>query len=233
MILELSAVIPVYNSGKIIFGTYKSVKKEFERITNDYEILLRNDGSTDNSEEVLKKIIKNDKKVRIFSNSNHGLGYVLRKLFKNAKGDYIIYFDADMFLSFDLTILYDLLKKMSNADVVIASRYHSRYQKGRVPFYRLIASLIYRVINRLLFRIDITDVGSGFVLFKKKVLNKVELTSNGFDIHIELFTKIKKKGFKIIEVPVSYSHWEYGSFKMLKHGPETLIETFKLWWRGI
>ena len=49
MILKLSAVIPVYNSGKIIFGTYKSIKKEFEKITSNYEIIFRNDGSTDNS----------------------------------------------------------------------------------------------------------------------------------------------------------------------------------------
>ena len=219
----------MYNSGNIIFGTYKSVKREFEKITDDYEILFRNDGSTDDSEKILKKITENDKKVHFFSNSNRGLGYVLRKLFKNANGDYIIYFDADVYLSFDLAILPNLLKKMDDADVVIASR----YQKGKVPFSRLIPSLVYRVINRLLFRIDIIDVGSGFVLFKKKVLDTVELSSNGFNIHVELFKKIKKTEFKVIEIPVTYSHWEKGSFKMLKHGPVTLIETFKLWWKGI
>jgi dolichol-phosphate mannosyltransferase len=229
MILKLSAVIPVYNSGKIILGTYNSIKKEFEKITDDYEILFRNDGSTDNSEEVLKKIAKNDKKVHFFSNSNCGLGYVLRKLFKSAKGDCIIYFDADVYLSFDLTILPNLLKKMDDADVVITSR----YQKGKVPFSRLTPSLVYRAVNRLLFGIYILDVGSGFVFFKRKVLDAIELSSNGFDIHIELFTKIKKNGFKVIEMPVEYSHWEGGTFKVFKHGPKTLIETFKLWWRGL
>jgi len=225
----LSAVIPVYNSRKIIFGTYESIKKEFEKITDDYEILFRNDGSTDNSEEVLKKIVKNDKKVQFFSNSNRGLGYVLRKLFKSASGDYIIYFDADAYLSFNLSILSDLLKNMNDFDVIIASR----YKKGKIPLSRLIPSLAYRVINKLLFRINIEDAGSGFVLFKKKVFDEIELISNGFDIHMELFTKIKKRRFKIIEIPVSYSHWEGGSFKILKHGPTTLIETLKLWWREI
>ena len=227
--LKLSAVIPVYNSGEIIFGTYESIKKEFERITDDYEILFRNDGSTDNSEEVLKKITEKDKKVQFFSNSNHGLGYVLRKLFKDANGDYVFYFDADAYLSFDLAVLPKLLNKMNDADVVIASR----YKKVKVPLSRRIPSLIYSKINRLLFGIDIVDVGSGFVLFKKEALDKVKLSSNGFNIHVELFTKIKKIGFKLIEVPVTYSHWEGGSFKILKHGPVTLIETFKLWWRGI
>lgn len=226
--MKLSAVIPVYNSEKIIFGTYENVKKQFEKITNDYEILFRNDGSTDNSEEVLKKIAENDKKVKLFSNSNHGLGYVLRHLFKDAKGDYVIYFDADAYLSFDLNILSDLFNKTNDADVVIATR----YKKGS-PLSRLIPSYIYRLVNNILFRIDIVDVGSGFVLFRRKVLNEIELKSNGFEIHVELFKKIKKKGFRIIKVPVSYFHWKGGSFKIFKHGPTTLIETLKLWWREI
>jgi len=221
--MKLSAVIPVYNSGKIIFGTYKNVKKEFEKITNDYEILFRNDGSSDNSEEVLKKIAEKDKKVKIFSNSNSGIGFVLRKLFKDAKGDLIIYFDADVFLCFELSVLSFLIKKTKQADAIIASR----YMKGKIPLIRFIPSRVYRIINQLLFGVNINDIGSGFVIFKRKVLNEIKLCSNGFDIHIELFTKIKKAGFKIMEVPVEYSHWSSGSFKVLKHGPKTLINTLK------
>jgi len=221
--MRLSAVIPVYNSGKIIFGTYENVKKQFERITNDYEILFRNDGSTDDSEEKLEKIAMRDKRVKVFSNKNHGLGFVLRKLFEDATGDFIIYFDADAYLSFDLNSLPYLFKKTNDADVVIASR----YKKNEIPLCRSIPSLIYRFINRLLFSIDVNDTGSGFVIFKRRVLDRMKLRSNGFDIHIELLTKIKKAGFKIIEVPVKYSHWKGGSFRLLKHGPNTLINTLK------
>jgi hypothetical protein len=57
----------------------------------------------------------------------------------------------------------------------------------------------------------------------------VHFRSNGFSVHIELFTKINKAGFKIIEVPVNYVHWDGGSFNMIKHGPRTLIGTLKLW----
>lgn len=221
--MRLSAVIPVYNSGKIIFGTYENVKKQFERITNDYEILFRNDGSTDDSKERLEKIAKKDKRVKVFSNKNHGLGFVLRKLFKDATGDFIIYFDADAYLSFDLNSLPYLIKRTNDADVVIASR----YKGNKIPLNRLIPSLIYRFINRLLFGINVHDTGSGFVIFKGNVLNGIKLYSNGFDIHIELYSKIKKAGFKMIEVPVKYSHWKGGSFRVLKHGPSTLINTLK------
>jgi glycosyltransferase involved in cell wall biosynthesis len=220
----LSVVIPVYNSGEILFGTYENVKKELEKITDNYEILFRNDGSTDDSQEVLEKIAKKNNRVKIFLNENRGLGFVLRRLFKDASGDFIIYFDADVYLSFDLNVLPRLLEKTNNADVVVASRYH---RNNKIPFYRLIPSLIYRFINRLLFGINISDTGSGFVIIKKKVLNEINLNSDGFDIHIEFYTEIKKAGFKIKEVPVKYSHWGSGSFKVLKYGPTTLINTLK------
>lgn len=226
--MKLSAVIPVYNSGKIIFDTYTNVKKQFEKITDDYEILFRNDGSSDDSKERLEKIAKKDKKVKIFSNENQGLGFVLRKLFKDATGDFIIYFDADVHLSFDLNSLSYLLNKTSNSDVVIASRYRG----NKIPLRRIIPSLTYRFINRLLFGINLNDTGSGFVIFKKKVFDGLKLYSNGFDIHVELFTKIKKSGHMIIEVPVKYSHWDSGSFKVLKYGPSTLINTLKFRLRG-
>lgn len=218
----ISAVVPVYNSEKILFDSYESIKKELKKITKDYEIIFRNDGSTDNSEDILNEIAK-DKKVRVFSNKNHGLGFVLRNLFKDAKGDIVIYFDADAYMSFDLSVLPDLLN--TDADVVIASR----YKNGKIPLHRSAPSFVYRIMNRILFGIDIRDIGSGFVIFKKKVLDSVELSSDGFEIHIELFTKIKEKGFKIIEVPVSYSHWKDGSFKISSHGPKTLANTIRYW----
>lgn len=223
--MKLSAVIPVYNSEKIIFGTYENVKAEFERITKNYEILFRNDGSTDNSKKILDEIAKKDRRVKVFSNHNHGLGFVLRKLFKDATGDYVIYFDADVYVSFDLSVLPILLKKMKYADVVIASR----YIKGNIPLIRYMPSRTYKIINQLLFGIGISDIGSGFVIFKRKVLDKINLSATGFDIHIEMYVKIKKAGFKIIEVPVKYIHWNEGSFKVIKHGPQVLINTFKIW----
>jgi len=226
--LKLSATIPVYNSGEILLGTYENVKAGLGKITKDYEILFRNDGSTDNSQNVLEKIAKKDRRVKIFSNPNHGLGFVLRKLFKAASGDFVIYMDADAYLSFDLGVLPKLLDRMKNTDVVIAAR----YKMGKVPLYRLVSSMTYRLINRLLFDIDVDDTGSGFVVFRKKALDAVELSSNGFEIHIELLTKLKKAGFRVAEMPVEYTHWRHGSFRVLKHGPATLINTIKIWLRG-
>lgn len=229
--MKISAVIPVYNSSKILFNSYKNIKNELKKITKDYEILFRNDVSKDESWDALKKIAQKDRKVKIFSNSeNRGLGFTLRKLFNDAKGDYVIYFDADAYLCFDLGLLKKFLKIMEDeADVVIASRYEKK--DSSIPFYRVYPSKFYNLLNRILFNISIEDIGSGFVVFKKKVLRRVNLKSDGFDIHIEMFAKIKRAGFRIKEVPVTYKHWYGGAFDVLKHGPKTLLNTLRLWYK--
>jgi len=227
--MKISAIIPVYNSGKILNETYKNIDAELKKITDEYEILFRDDGSKDNSREILDKLSKK-KNVKVFFNEeNKGLGYTLRNLFKDSKGEYIIYFDADAYLCFDLGLLPHFIEKMSDNDVLIASRYERKDRN--IPFYRIYPSRIYNVINNILFDLNIEDIGSGFVIFKKRVLDNINLESNKFDIHIELFSKIKKAGYKIEEVSVNYDHWYGGSFDVFKHGPKTLLNTFKLWYK--
>ncbi|MDI6655055.1 MAG: glycosyltransferase family 2 protein [Candidatus Hydrothermarchaeota archaeon] len=226
----ISIVIPVYNAEEIIFNAYKKVKKEIEKITNEYEILLRNDASTDQSLGVLQNIAEKDSKVRIFSNDvNRGIGYVLQRLFADAKGEILIYLDAD--LSFDIRMLPTFLDEIKKVDVVVASKYKGA--KKVIPLQRLLASRIYYLINKILFRINVTDVGSGFIMFRKNVLNSVELSSSGFEAHIEFFVKLKESGFKVKEIPVDYNHRNAGSFNMLKHGPPTVARTFKFWWQNL
>jgi len=226
--VKISAVIPVYNSGSILQGTYTNVKKALSGMTDEYEILFRNDGSRDGSQEILEKIARSDKHVRIFSNENHGLGYVLRQMFKDARGELVVYMDADAYMTFGLSQLPRLAEMTKNADVVIASR----YKQGSIPMHRLIPSRTYKLINELLFGVGIDDIGSGLVVFRKSALDRIKLYSDGFEIHIELYTKLHRAGFSIVEVPTDYVHWDEGSFKMLKHGPRTLAMTMKYWLTG-
>lgn len=226
---RLSVVIPVYGSEKILEKAYYEFSKSASSVTNDYEILFRVDASPDNSEQLLKKITKDDKHAKIYSHKpNKGLGYTLRRLFRDAKGEYVIYFDADAFMSFDLTMLKPLLKKAENYDAIVASRY---VKNPNVPLYRHFASWVYSIVNKMLFHIDIRDIGSGFVIFRRKALQDINLVSDGFDIHIEIFSKLAGKNCKIEEIPINYTHWKGGSFNILKHGPKTLLNTFKLWFK--
>jgi glycosyltransferase involved in cell wall biosynthesis len=227
--MKISAIIPVYNSSKILEDAYKNIDNQLKKITDNYEILFRDDGSKDDSRDVLNKLVKK-KNIKVFFNEgNRGLGYTLRNLFNDSKGEFIIYFDADAYLCFDLGLLNHFIEKMKDVDVIIASRYEKHTRK--IPFYRVYPSRIYNVINNVLFNLDIEDIGSGFVIFKKNALNNIDLQSNDFDVHIELFAKLKKAGYKIEEIPVNYNHWYGGSFDVFKHGPKTLLNTFKIWYR--
>lgn len=227
--MKISIVVPVYGSAKILEGSHEAFTRAVGKVTGDYEILFRVDGSPDNSTEVLKGIADRDDHVRVFSHTpNRGLGYTLRSLFRDARGEYVIYFDADAFISFDMSFLKVVVEKIEEAgvDAVIASRYFSN---PILPFQRWLASETYYLMNKLLFGIEIRDIGSGFVIFRRSSLDAVVLTSNGFEIHTEIFVRLAKSGFRVIELPLPYKHWEGGSFNLLKHGPKAVFSTIRLW----
>ncbi|MBE9532000.1 MAG: glycosyltransferase family 2 protein [Proteobacteria bacterium] len=225
--MKFSIVIPVYGSEKILAESYAAFTRAINAVTDDYEIIFRVDGSPDNSEALLNGIAKKDKHVKVFVHRpNKGLGATLRKLFEDAQGEYVIYFDADSFLCFDLTFLQSMIDKVSDTDAVIVSRY---FFNPLLPFHRWVASEAYYWLNKILFGIEIRDIGSGFVIFRKAALNKITLRSEGFEIHSEIFVKLSKAGCKLKEVPLAYKHWSGGSFRFLKHGPKAVVATFRLW----
>lgn len=224
--MKFSILIPVYGSEKILKSGYEAFSREIAKITDEYEILYRVDGTPDDSERILREIAKEDDRVRVFAHSpNRGLGYTLRKLFEDARGEYVIYFDADSFLCFDLEFLPTVTGKAREADAVIVSRYMFN---PHLPFHRYVASEAYYLVNRLLFGIQIRDIGSGFVVFRKAALDSLDLSSDGFEIHAEIFVRMADKGYKVLEIPLAYKHWEGGSFRFLTHGVKALIDTFKL-----
>jgi glycosyltransferase involved in cell wall biosynthesis len=223
----ISIVVPCYNEEKIIFNTYKEIKKEIEKITQkDYEIIFANDGSEDNTERVLKEISRKDGKVKVISWwPNKGPGYASRQLYKNVSGDIVIQMDAD--LSVGPTIFKKFIKELGNADMIIASRYEGI--KANYPLYRWLVSRVYYIICEILFNLRIKDLQSGFFAFNGDIIDSIELKSSGFEINVELFAKIKKKGYKIKEIPTKFIHRKEGEYNILKKGPFQLFETFKIW----
>jgi glycosyltransferase involved in cell wall biosynthesis len=227
--VRLSVLVPTFNAAEFIENTYADIRFQVDKLGVDYEFLFRDDCSTDDTREKLRAIAGQDKKVRLFFNEqNMGLGYNLGRLFEDAKGDIAVYFDAD--LSFDVKRLPDFLERVASGkvDVCVGSKYKGI--RGKIPLNRLVPSRVYYAINRLLFGVRVRDIGSGFVMVRKKCLSGIELKAKRFAVHIELFHKLSKKGCRIEEIPVRYIHQEGGSFKMLKHGPPTLLETLQYWW---
>ena len=189
-----------------------------------------NDGSTDNSLKMLKKISEKDKKVKAISYfPNRGMGHAHRTIYNNSAGDIIIIMDAD--LSTPADIMFPLIKTLNkeNLDMVIASRYAGT--KADVPFFRSLPSWVYYFANKILFKFKVRDSQSGFMAFRSSAIKSLNLTSNKFEIHVELLAKMQRKGYKIKEIPAEYVQRVEGSkFNVLTDGPKTLLSTFKIWW---
>lgn len=228
--MDLSVLIPIYNSERIIYPHYEKINQHLQGMGITYELLMRDDKSGDASLKILEKISKENKHVKVFySQINHGLGYNLKELIRFSKGRFICYLDIDLSYGVEgISKLFNLINQ-EKQDIVLASKYLG--ERRSIPFKRIIASRVYYLINRFLFGIRLRDIGSGMVLFDRRILDKIVLNSDDFNIHLELFWKAKRSQFKIKEVGLPYVHYNQGSFKLLKHGPRTLLSTLLFWLR--
>ena len=227
--MNLSVVIPIYNCRDVIEKNVNDLIGVLDSLNINYEILLRDDKSTDQPQKILDGLTKKSPRIKIFYNDrNYGLGYTLRSLASDARGDYIIYCDCD--LPFGAGALPGLLKCAEEGALVVLSRYRGAVARS-IPWARRVSSRAYYLICKIFFNIDVVDAGSGTVLFPKGFFEKVELESDGFDIHIEIFAKAKRAGFKIIETPGVMVGKQIHTFEVFRHGPGVFLRTIILWWK--
>jgi len=223
-----SIVIPIYNAEKIVASTIRRVISCLEQSNCQWEILLRDDCSRDKSRDILGGLVLKYSKVKVFYNEeNKGLGYTLRRLFESASHENIIYLDCD--LPFSEKIIDALVRELKDKDIAVASRYH--YRKNHVPWNRRVASRLYCHFCKLLFNISVKDIGSGSFALRKKILPKLNLAADGFDVHVEIYVKAKMAGLSVFEIPSTLIESKgTGSFRILKHGPGIFVNTIKMWY---
>ena len=203
---KFSVLIPAYNEEKNIILTITETIKVFEDFKKDYEIIVIDDGSTDNTCNLVKKNLPNfNNKVKLESCSpNKGKGYALKYGFNFASGDYVLFLDADLDLHpSQLVNLYNLMME-KNADVVIGSKLN-KSSSLNYPAIRKFLSKGYYIFIKVLFHLPLKDTQTGLKLFKYEVLknsiNKLKVDKYAFDL--ELLAIINKYGCKIIESPVT------------------------------
>jgi len=207
--------------------TLARVEESLASFRGDYEILPVNDGSTDNTLEVLQRIAKLNQRIRVVSYSrNIGRGMALRAGFKEAKGEIIVSIDAD--LSYDphyILPLVDTLKKEQDLDLVLASPYMPGGGVKGVPFHRLWISKFGNKILRFTMPNRIYTSTGIFRAYRRKVLDSIELESNGKEIHLEILSKAIALGFRVKEVPALLTGRKKGrsKFKFRKTALSHLI----------
>ncbi len=220
--MRLSVVIPVYNEENRISKSLIEITKYLNGKKFDYEIIIVDDGSKDNT---LRSIIKtNNRKIKIISHhKNRGKGYAVKTGVLAARGDLIFMCDAD--LSMPITELDKFLKHKE--DIVIGSR-ALKQSEVKTGFIKKILGRIGHGIISLLIIKNIKDTQCGFKLFKKdckKIFEKQTIDRWGFDF--EILFLARKLGFGIKEIPIKWTN-SHGSKVKMSDYPKTLLEVLKI-----
>ncbi|KPJ70165.1 hypothetical protein AMJ51_02490 [Microgenomates bacterium DG_75] len=200
---ELSVFFPTYNEEDAIETTITKALKILPRVAEKWEIIVVNDGSTDKTSEVVKKLIKKEPRIRMITHTpNRGYGAAFKSGVYNSKCELIAFTDADGQFDFSEITKFIEEQHQSQADLVIGY-----YLKRAVPFYRiLISKMLWELPVFLLFGLRVRDIDCGFKLIRKEVVNRIPQleAERGPFISTEFLVKAQKKGFKISQVGVHH-----------------------------
>jgi dolichol-phosphate mannosyltransferase len=201
--MDLSIVAPMFNEAENAESTLNRVEEALASFAGTYEIIVVNDGSLDNTLDILNRLAEQNRKLKIVSYSkNAGRGMALRKGFQEAKGETVVSIDAD--LSYDPHYILDFietLKKEPDIDFVLASPYMPGGGVQNVPFLRLWISKLGNKILRLAMPNRIYTSTGIFRAYRRKVLDSLELESDGKEIHLEILSKALALSYRVKEIP--------------------------------
>jgi len=228
--MDLSVVIPMYNEAENAEFTLKHVEEALVSLQKNYEIVVVDDGSIDNTYEVLNRLAQENGRLRVVSyQKNRGRGMALRMGFKAAKGEIIISMDAD--LSYDpiyIPQVFEVLRAEKDIDVILASPYMPGGRVQDVPFLRLWISRLGNRVLRFAMPNRIYTSTCIFRGYRRKVLDSLELESEGKEIHLEILSKIIALGYRVKEVPAVLKGRKKGrsKFKFKKTAASHLVFSF-------
>jgi len=216
---SLSVFFPAYNEEKNIEQTVVTAVPVVSTLTDVLEIIIVNDGSTDGTEDVAKKLVKKYPFVRVVSHyPNRGYGGALKRGFEESTNEWVFFSDADG--QFDVRELHTFLPYTKYFDLIIG------YRVNRIEgAARILNATLYRLFIFILFGLWVRDIDCAFKLIHKRVFNEIgPLWSNGAFTSAELLIKAKKKGFKIKEIGVHHYPRRHG--KPTGANPKVIIRMF-------
>ena len=225
--ISLTAFFPAYNDQHTIEGIVHTVADEIRKVTDDFEVLVVDDGSKDETSAILHRLKGELPFLRVIHHErNLGYGAALITGFQNARKDLIFYTDGDG--QYDVRELHNLLARLKpNVDLV------NGYKVKRADAWpRILIGAIYRRAMRWTFRLSIRDVDCDFRLFRRHIFETISLESRSGVICVEMAKKFEEAGFRMVEVPVSHYPRMHGrsEFFRVRHLAYTFRGLLKIWW---
>jgi len=217
----LSVIVPVFNEAK----TIREILEKISTVNIDKEVIVVDDGSSDDTGKILREIKYPNLKV-IHHTSNRGKGASVLTGLSHAQGEYVVIQDADLeYDPQDYLKLMETIKK-ENADFVLGARFLDGHQG--IFMHRLGNKFLTRMFN-FLFNTKFNDYATCYKLFRRDALGQLNLKSGGFDIDVELLSKAVKKKMKPSEVKIAYFPRAYAEGKKIRwiHGIQAIAAIIK------
>jgi len=209
--MDVSVVIPVFNEESTLQAIFTLIKKT--RIPS--EILFIDDGSTDSTPQIIKKL-QEDPSVRVITFPiNRGKGAAVSAGIKAARGEIIILQDAD--LEYNPEDYKKLLEPIEDnlADVVYGARFMTNKKKTSY-FLHFVANRILTLITNILFKSNLNDMETGYKIFRKDIFEQLQIKATGFNFEPEFTAKLLKQKIEIFEVPITFNPRNYSQGKKIK-----------------
>jgi len=207
----VSVVVPVYNERK----TIQEILRRIQVMNIASEIVVVDDGSTDGTREILKGIDSAGIVRVVYQQKNQGKGAAVRQGIKESKGDVIIIQDAD--LEYDPREYPNLLRPLEEglADVVYGSRFLGGARRP-ILFWNMVANKILTLMTNILYNNILTDMETGYKVFRRSAIENIPLRAKRFDFEPEFTAKILKRKVRIFEVPIAFNPRDYSEGKKIK-----------------
>lgn len=218
--ISISIIVPVFNEEKTIAKILEKILTA-NTLNLKKEIIIINDGSTDNTSRIIKKNLKKQKQVKIINNSkNYGKGYSLKKGFLISTGDIVLVQDSDLeYTTEDYPRLISPFLEF-DADVVYGSRFVGNNPKRVLYFWHYIVNIFLTLFSNMFTNLNLTDMETGFKVFKGKYIRKIApfLKSHRFGFEPEITARLARiNNIRIYEVGISYFGRTYKDGKKINY----------------
>ncbi|NWF65096.1 MAG: glycosyltransferase family 2 protein [Chloroflexi bacterium] len=209
--MKLSVIIPIYNEVESI----KTIVKRVQDTQLAHEIILVDDGSKDGTRDILRAWEGKKGLTILLHEKNQGKGAAVRTGMAAAKGDVLLIQDAD--LEYDPRDYPELLRPIEEglADVVYGSRFLGRAHRVTM-FWHMVANKSLTLMTNILYDTILTDMETGYKVFRKEVVQGMVIRANSFNFEPEFTAKILKRKYRIFEVPITFNPRDYSQGKKIK-----------------
>lgn len=195
---SISLILPAYNEENNIARCIEVSESVLRNLTDDYEIIVVDDGSSDRTAEIVAGLSVGREQIRCLAHdTNRGYGAALKTGLKSGRKELLFFTDSD--LQFDPGELSDLMKWIDSYDIVIGYRKRRMDHPGR-----RILGWGWTTLIRILFGLRVRDIDCAFKLFRKKVIDDISIDSIGAFVNSEILLRATRSGYTIREIPVTH-----------------------------